>query len=79
MHRYNKCKANAGVQTAPLRAELETINRQQKVDTDQRDALQTKQTEIANRLKALDETEAGLQERKKKVETWIAETQAKVC
>lgn len=66
------------MQTAPLRAELETVSRQQKLDSDHRDGLQARQTEIENRLKALEESEAGLQERKKKVEAWISETQAKV-
>lgn len=66
------------MQTAQRRAELESITRQQKVDSDQKDALTAKQVEIANRLKALDETESALTERKKKVEAWIAETQSKV-
>lgn len=66
------------MQTAQRRAELDAVSRQQKVDTDQRDALQAKQTEIATRVKGLDETEASLQERRRKVDTWMAETQAKV-
>lgn len=66
------------MQTAPLRAELETVSRQQKVDSDQRDGLQARQTEIENRVKVLDESDAGLNERKKKVDAWIKETEAKV-